>query len=678
MSADLFGPKQPLAGTFIDGVYQITDKVDGMLYAGHRLPDELPVVILGADLPIGRISVYDSLVLDSADVTFLQITPATWWKQIPPNHHDLSPHLVDLCAGTGAMSIGAKFLGGIPMLAVDWNELAVQHMTPNHAGHVMKLDITLRDSARKVHQACDHDPGTVFLGFPCQPHSVQGQQLGSRDPRAEVLWHGLRIAFMIQTQSMILECTPAAGANEEVRTWINMLAEAMGWAVLTTELDLQDVWPSKRHRWWALLLPHKWIHVGLPSWTFPSPFCSIGDVLADWGIWTSAEEELLQLTPHEVQCYGDPSYGHDQRLIDLRDVAATALHSYANALQQCPCGCRHKGFHPLTLRKGAVADWTLAYCHELLQQLRQTDGRLAPPTWSLDLQTANLPISMTVLGSSTARHLLQAERITLNWNECGTLLLNHQRLGLDASLSEAMDLDLRLHTEPGLPLRSPPVHPVVLAIQHHDQHHIHLVQPGQFIFEILSQLEIDGVQKVLTAEGKILTVDFRVWHPMSLRTLTVAPWHLAAGFFRCANGLPSSCHLGLHDGHIWHGLLSLLESATDFTGSVLKLHPALAQAILADTISVTHQHYVRDEFLSTSGKIVCIFEADGHWTLLLGEKQLGLLAWRHFDGLGFVTAMHAQRLAYQLSQILGLDFHPLIQLCHTPQLHSHTCGTVAL
>eukprot|EP00435_Cladocopium_sp_Y103_P022918 s2398_g5.t1 len=754
MLADFLGPQHPCVGDDIDGVYTITEKVDGMLFSSQRVPDGLPVVILGADLPIMRVSIYGGHVIDDSDVIFIQITPSTWWKPVPEPKSDLSPHLVDLCAGTGAMSIGAKFLGGSPMIAVDWNDLAVHQLSSNHAGHVMQIDITTQDSARKIHQACTNDPGTVFLGFPCQPHSVQGLQQGCKDPRADVLKHGLRIAFMIQAQSMILECTPAAGTNPEVCTWINQIAAAMNWKVLTTELDLQEVWPCRRHRWWALLLPHKWTSVGLPTWAFSTPFSTIGDILADWGSWNPEEERQLQLTPHEVQCYGDIRYGHDKRLLTLDDVAATVLHSYANALQDCPCGCRHRGFHPLTLLKGGLrgffvlskqsgqprflhprelglllglpdtmhhlpevraslclqgllasplqviwvyghlklnhatvhqlgpqpdaAQWILAYCHELLQQLRMNDGMLAPPVRSLDLQTSSASISMQVFGGTTIRSLLQAERITLNWNECGILLAGGHRLGLDVGLRDAMDLDLCLHTEPGPPERLLPTQPVVIAIQHREHHCVHLVQPGTFIFEILHQLTAENVLKVITTEGIVHGVDLRVWHPMSLRTLTEAPWHLAAGFFRCANGFSTSGHLGLHDGHIWQGLQTIAAPAHSSELPALQLHPALAQAILVDTISIAHQQHLRHAFHHSSGLILCIFEAAGHWTLLTGQLVSGSLAWHFFDGLDFATACHATQLATKISGLLGLDFCPLQLHCHIRQLHPHTCGTVAL
>ena len=180
----------------------------------------------------------------------------------------------------------------------------------------------------------------LFMGFPCQPHSYQGRQLGSGDPRAQVLWHGLHIAFMLQTKTMILECTLAAGENRDIQRDLQALADAMGWVIHTAQLDLVEVWPCRRARWWALLMPKHWDSIGLPHWDFHSPFDHVGSIFTDWGVWSEEDEVSLKLTPYELQMYHDPKYGTDSRCLDLKDIAATILHSYANALAQCPCGCR--------------------------------------------------------------------------------------------------------------------------------------------------------------------------------------------------------------------------------------------------------------------------------------------------------------------------------------------------
>ena len=80
--------------------------------------------------------------------------------------------------------------------------------------------------------------------------------------RCPVAWIAHCLHAPIQT--VALECIPAAGVNEDVNQWVNALASAMNWKVFTVELDLQTIWPCKRLRWWALLLPDRWIQYRIP------------------------------------------------------------------------------------------------------------------------------------------------------------------------------------------------------------------------------------------------------------------------------------------------------------------------------------------------------------------------------------------------------------------------------
>lgn len=101
-------------------------------------------------------------------------------------------------------------------------------------------------------------------------------------------------------------------------------------------------------------MPSRWCVEDLRPWQMCSPFCTIGHLLPDWGLWNDDEEEALKLTDFELHMYQDKQYGHDVRCLDLEGTAATILHSYSNALGACPCGCRSKGFHILSLQKAGL------------------------------------------------------------------------------------------------------------------------------------------------------------------------------------------------------------------------------------------------------------------------------------------------------------------------------------
>lgn len=754
MAFPIFGSLFPSTGDHISGVFEVQSELDAKLYSCLRLPRQTPVLIEGAELIFGKISLYDALVCNTEDVLMLSITHDSWWTHVPDLGNCLSPCLIDLCAGTGAMSIGASFLGAVPMVAVDWNPFAVAQISANHKGSVLQLDLSAPDAAKRIHQECQEPPGTALMGFPCQPHSFQGSQRGTADPRAEVLWHGLHIVFMTQVQTLILECTPAAGQNPEVRAGLDLLADAMGWVVLTTTLDLQDLWPCRRHRWWALLIPKHWNQIGLQPWNLQSPFDHVGAIIPNWGCWTLSEELELQLTQFELERFHDVQYGHDVRLLDLQGKASTILHSYANALGPCPCGCRSTAFHEITLRRGglrgfyvisrktglprylhpkeaglllglpnstqypndlrtslallglvaspiqtlwiyghlkqnhsltmnkdpmpAVEDWMWLYLQELLAQINFDFGDAIPPTHTIAVHAfgAALDLSLSHNGA-TVQQLLQAERISLGWNESCTIWANNQRLTRADKLLEYFTGNLEIRCQSGLPNRTMPQQPIALAVQHRGELQVHFVQPGRFLFEILAEMSLPLIRKVLDVRGHVLPVDLRVWHPMSVITLEDQPWTQPQGHFRWANGGHSALS-GLHDGQVWNGILSLLHETHHPAKHALLIHPALAAAIQHDWITILHSKQLQLDFANSSGHIICIFESRGHWTLLWGELHHDGLHWIHSDGLLYVNATEALDLASSISSVLGLDFYPPCHCCCTPQIDLHTCGTIAL
>lgn len=348
MASRIFGSSCDGIGDFT-GVLQVTGHMDGMSIC-ERVPCGAPILVTDILLPVGVVSVYDFQQTAKDDMTYMKATPNSTWKPRTWTSHELSPQHLELCAGAGGMSIGAMFLGAIPVVSVDVCPLSTEHLEANPHGTVLRLDLTDPGSARSIHAALPATPGSTSFGFPCQPHSSQGLGLGSADKRHGVFLGSLHVAWMVQTHSLIVECVPAAGSNPEVLDGLNEWATAMGYDVLTVCLDLHHQWPCRRSRWWALALPREWNVYGLHPWPQVSPFRTIKDILSNWGSWSEADEDDLQLFDFELAAYCNPDYGSDPRLLMLEDVAATILHSYGNALTSCPCGCRAGPFASSSLR----------------------------------------------------------------------------------------------------------------------------------------------------------------------------------------------------------------------------------------------------------------------------------------------------------------------------------------
>ena len=350
MVSHLFGTPISSIGASFTGVLMCLDHPDETCSNCIRLPDKTAVLVLGC-LPIGRLTIYDAVVADIGDLLVLTLNDATQWHLVDSQRHGLSPKILELCAGCGGMGVGASYMGGQVVVAVDHNDLSTSHLMANNHGQVLKLDILAESAAKSIHRAFDDQPGTTTMGFPCQPFSSQGLQRGTEDSRFMVFYAGLRICFLLQSQSIILECVPAAGDSVEVQQALACIADALGLVCHQAILDLQEVWPSRRRRWWALLLPAHWDCHGLPEWDRCNTFDKVGAVFQRWGTWAEAEENDLQLTFEEFAMYSNLDFGNDKRLLEFKDVAATLLHSYGNALTSCPCLCRNQAFHPNSLRQ---------------------------------------------------------------------------------------------------------------------------------------------------------------------------------------------------------------------------------------------------------------------------------------------------------------------------------------
>ena len=223
---------------------------------------------------------------------------------------------------------------------------------------------------------------------------------------------------------------------------------------------------------------------------------------------------------------------------------------------------------------------------ELLSQVRFDHDKDALLQQPLGLQAHGASLDLTLRHlSTTAQQLLCAERISLGWNEICTLLADGHQLGCDELLLDHITEALALQHQPGPPGRQQPRQVVAVAVTHEGNLQVHLAQPGCFLFEILADMDLPLIRKVVTSRIQILPVDLRIWHPMTLVTLSEFSWNQPHGFFRVANGPSTTTHPGLHDGHIWQCLQAVLSVGHNDGMQTLAIHPALVPALLHGWIS---------------------------------------------------------------------------------------------
>ena len=277
----------------------------------------------------------DPLILTCNASTVVMETPC---RNVQPKS------IVELGACTGAMSVGPLFTGASILASLDFNSLACDHLAINSHGVVHHANLLDPQATRDLHASIGPVPHVTMYGFPCQPYSAQGFQLHQADPRTKAFWAGLRSAFLMQAQALVLECVTGASQDADVWQGLTSLATIMKWRIHDVTLKLEDQWPMHRSRWWCLLCPDDWPSVDLKPWPVSLEFSRILDVLPRWGVWPCHQEDELLLTQQEFEYYSNPRYGTDCRFLSSGKKAPTVLHSYGNALGPCPCQCRATRF----------------------------------------------------------------------------------------------------------------------------------------------------------------------------------------------------------------------------------------------------------------------------------------------------------------------------------------------
>ena len=104
-------------------------------------------------------------------------------------------------------------------------------------------------------------------------------------------------------------------------------------------LNLSDVWPCKRNRWWCILSAPAIgpIHFQALPKMFDLP--SIRHVLPEFQKWRVSEEQQLMLSAIELEAFAKESGSATKYLPNMKGLMPCALHAWGAQLVACPCGC---------------------------------------------------------------------------------------------------------------------------------------------------------------------------------------------------------------------------------------------------------------------------------------------------------------------------------------------------
>ena len=349
MATPLIGAPGP-ADSLFSGVFRRLDEADITSDLFAVVGTSCTVLIVGDSMP-SYFAGYELKVLE-AEPCILGRCDQT--RMVPLNEsREFNSKIVELCAGTGGMGVGCSQLNGQVVASLDFNSLACEQLRLNGRDPVLCADICSDAVKGSLHALVGPEATCVMAGFPCPPHSTQGMGLGAADPRHQVLVEVLRAAYMLQVHSVVLECTPQAQFDRDVRGCLWALADLMDFQICDNTLVLSHQWPSRRHRWWTIMCPMSWGLATLPKWPESDQFSRIATLFPYWGCWSDCDELDLRLDEQELAAFHTEAYGSDQRVLTLEDRAPTLLHSYGSALKPCPCGCREQAFAIASLlRKG--------------------------------------------------------------------------------------------------------------------------------------------------------------------------------------------------------------------------------------------------------------------------------------------------------------------------------------
>ena len=334
------------------------DTPKGHLY---RLLGTTQYVYLQGDVTIKGTGTFLRLVLVAKDIIpVLGIQPCTKQYEQEASSYATVFRCLDLCAGAGFMSIGARAVGYQDVGGIDQNSAFQALYEQIHDGPFWNFDI---GDMGAIEHCLDKGlmGSTILSGINCQPYSRAGDQRGFADPRAMSLPYTLKFALFLQSPCVCLECTPAAAQDPQVQQMIHDFCKLVGFVPTQSILHLDRCWAARRDRWWCVLMPAilgKW---ELPDLPLMPEYQRIQQIMPYVKEWPSHDLQELALTHYEHLKFIEFSGPLSKLMMDASKSMPTALHAWGNQLYKCQCGCRQafsdyrlrtKGLHAMLIPTG--------------------------------------------------------------------------------------------------------------------------------------------------------------------------------------------------------------------------------------------------------------------------------------------------------------------------------------
>ena len=295
---------------------------------------------LVADLPVGA----HKVTILGGSVTHLRgpvLRVDSHAKVLVHRDKDLSNlfQLVETCSGLGGLGTGASHAGWKTSVHNDLMKSFCDHLNKFSGIEAIHGDVCKLSTVAAIHEKAPSAASMAF-GFSCQPFSRLGDRREGQDPRSQSLPFSLYCAYLLQMDLVVTECVPEASQSSFVLKCMQQYMQATSSDRSEALLELSDVWPSKRRRWWTVMRKSHMGKVSIP----PFPKLPVAPTVASLlpGLLQMSDQELQELTlsVDERKMFENYGKGLGGHMLNMNEPLATMLHSWANQCVNCACGCR--------------------------------------------------------------------------------------------------------------------------------------------------------------------------------------------------------------------------------------------------------------------------------------------------------------------------------------------------
>ena len=455
---------------------------DGAILGNSCDRSSRKVVVRNANLDpnVTDFVVINAKVLQVNPMSICEVGLTSMVVPMPPCEECHFEAVVELCSGLGVFSsmapkVSLNLKVGVVQNGKWENLFKVLHPESQFVqGNIEDVEVTKKLLAQGlVHPI-------LLAGISCQPHSQAGDKKGMADPRSNSLPAALQCIWLTQSPLAILECVPDIGQNKEAQSLLNEFCKSTGYMLTQQIINLQNSFPTRRSRWFAVLSCPMIGPVHIPDLPVREGHDKVVNVLPYPLALPKHEQEQLDLSLYELSKYHDYGCGGiEGQMIDLHKQLPTMLHSAANQLYPCRCGC-HSGFSLARLQKKGLfgvlipMDSHVVHSNIQMQQCRFMHpdeifilhGGNVPQSWGEDLRLAVAGLGQSVSPIQSLWVLAHAKCCI---QRCLLQPPLHPETVLEAHIAEV--LEARNHLFPvhasGPPSSGPMQRPVEISVTDH-------------------------------------------------------------------------------------------------------------------------------------------------------------------------------------------------------------------